>query len=179
LRARAAESRGEIPASRRSVWIDTHAHTCLPSLASSATNSREGGEGRNPGIPNSIFGTTVLGEWGRPAGRRRMKASSCSSEIGKRLGLRKKEKGRRKERKAKADCVSDRWQAALSRKANYYVCARDCLTCERARCALLRSAPCEREHYVRYVGCWTCDRWCRLDDSGSNCCSSTRERYGG
>lgn len=47
-------------------------------------------------------------------------ASSCSFEIGKRLGLRKKEKERKKEeRKAKADRVSGRWQAALSRKANY------------------------------------------------------------
>jgi len=133
LGARAAESRGEIPASKRSVRIDARTHVSTLSRFIHGKFTRRG-EGRNPGIPNSIFGTTVLAEWGRLAGRWRMRTPSCSSEIGKRLGLRKKEKGRRKERKAKADCVSGRWQAALSRKANYYVCV-----CERVRA--LRSPP--------------------------------------
>lgn len=64
-------------------------------------DSREGGEGWNPGIPNSIFGDA---RWmkPRPAGPGMRTRPSYSSEIGKRLGLRKK----KKEKNTKADCVS-------------------------------------------------------------------------
>lgn len=60
-------------------------------------DSREGGEGRNPRISNSIFGTTVHVEWSPDPTERRDEGPSCSSEIGKRLGLRKREKKKKKE----------------------------------------------------------------------------------
>jgi len=62
---------------------------------------------------------------------------SCSSEIGKRLGLRKERRKKKKGEKATADCVSGRWQAGSLSRSQLRLCTK-----VPSRAVLFR--PCKR-----------------------------------